>query len=117
MINLTHCDDGKGKCQSHEISISESDFYNPEHDVFSHNPFDITGYGATKEEAIEDFKRKFEYILAEWNAFEKYFAVRPYRSISLKSIALEKQFLPVLFFRKMLSLVIYLFKRSERRKV
>lgn len=71
MINLTHHDDGKGKFQSHEVSISESDFYNPEHDVFSHNPFDITGYGSTKEEAIEDFKRKFEYVLAEWNAFGK----------------------------------------------
>lgn len=71
MINLTHHDDGKGKFQSHEVSISESDFYNSEHDVFSHNPFDITGYGSTKEEAIEDFKRKFEYVLAEWNAFEK----------------------------------------------
>lgn len=71
MINLTHHDDGKGKWQSHEVSISESDFYNPEHNVFSHNPFDITGYGPTKEEAIEDFKRKFEYVLAEWNAFEK----------------------------------------------
>ena len=71
MINLTHHDDGKGKCQSHEISISESDFYNSEYDIFSHNPFDITGYGSTKEEAMEDFKRKFEYVLAEWNAFGK----------------------------------------------
>ena len=71
MINLTHHDDGKGKFQSHEVSISESDFYNPEYDVFSHDPFDITGYGSTKEEAMEDFKRKFEYVLAEWNAFEK----------------------------------------------
>lgn len=72
MINLIHHDDGKGKVQSHEISISESDFYyNPKYDVFSHNPFDITGYGSTKEEAVEDFKRKFEYVLAEWNAFGK----------------------------------------------
>lgn len=71
MINLIHHDDGKGKVQSHEISISESDFYNSEYNVFSHNPFDITGYGSTKEEAVEDFKRKFEYVLAEWNAFEK----------------------------------------------
>lgn len=71
MINLTHHDDRKGKFQSHEISISENDFYNSEHDVFSHNPFDIIGYGSTKEEAMEDFKRKFEYVLAEWNAFGK----------------------------------------------
>lgn len=71
MINLTHHNDGKGKDQSHEVSISESDFYNSEYNVFSHNPFDITGYGSTKEEAMEDFKRKFEYVLAEWNAFGK----------------------------------------------
>lgn len=71
MIYLTHHDDGKGKVQSHEVSISENDFYNSEYNVFSHNPFDITGYGSTKEEATEDFKRKFEYVLAEWNAFGK----------------------------------------------
>lgn len=71
MINLTHYDDGKGKCQSHEVSISETDFYNSEYEIFSRDPFDITGYGYTKEEAMEDFKRKFEYVLAEWNAFGK----------------------------------------------
>ena len=71
MINLTHYDDGKEKLQSHEISISETDFYNSEYDIFSHNPFAIIGYGSTKEEAMEDFKRKFEYVLAEWNAFGK----------------------------------------------
>ena len=38
--------------------------------LFSHNPFDITGYGSTKEEAIEDFKNKFKYIMNELRAFE-----------------------------------------------
>lgn len=71
MINLTHHDDGKEKAQSHEISISESDFYNSEYEIFSHDFFAIIGYGSTKEEAIEDFKRQFEYVLAEWNAFGK----------------------------------------------
>ena len=72
MINLIHHDDGKEKAQSHEISISESDFYcNPKYNLFSHDFFAITGYGSTKEEAMEDFKRKFEYVLAEWNAFGK----------------------------------------------
>lgn len=71
MINLTHYDDGKEKSQSHEISISETDYYNSEYDIFSHDPFAITGYGSTKEEAMEDFKRKFEYVLAEWNTFGK----------------------------------------------
>lgn len=69
MIYLTHHDDGKGKLQSHEISISETDFYNSEYDICSHNILAITGYGSTKEEAVEDFKRQFEYVLAEWNAF------------------------------------------------
>lgn len=71
MINLAHYNDGKEKSQSHEISISETDFYNSEYNVCSHNILDITGYGSTEEEAIADFKRKFEYVLAEWNAFGK----------------------------------------------
>lgn len=36
----------------------------------SYNPFDITGYGVTKEEAIEGFKNKFKYIMRELKAFE-----------------------------------------------
>lgn len=71
MINLTRYDDRKEKSQSHEISISEDAFYNSEYDIFSHDFFAITGFGSTKEEAMEDFKRKFEYVLAEWNAFGK----------------------------------------------
>ena len=58
MIEMTYHNDHKEKWQSHEISIREPDFYNAEENVWSHNPFDITGYGATKEEAIEDFKNK-----------------------------------------------------------
>lgn len=71
MIALTHYNDGKEKVQSHEIRVTESQFYNAEHDVFSHNPFDITGYGETKREAIENFKSKFDYIMRELHAFEK----------------------------------------------
>lgn len=71
MINLTHYNDGKKKSQSHEISISEDAFYNSEYDIFSHDLFAIAGFGSTKEEAMEDFKRNFEYVLAEWNAFGK----------------------------------------------
>ena len=70
MIEMTYHDDGKEKWQSHEISIREQDFYNTETDVWSHNPFNITGYGATKEEAIEDFKNKFKYVMRELKAFE-----------------------------------------------
>ena len=70
MIEVTHFDDKKGKLQSHEVSIIEYDFYNAEANVWSHNPFDICGYGETKEEAIEDFKKKFRYIMRELKAFE-----------------------------------------------
>lgn len=70
MIEMTYYDDCKEKWNSHEIEIRENDFYNAEIDIFSHNPFSITGYGATKEEAIEDFKNKFRYIMREWKSFE-----------------------------------------------
>ena len=70
MIEMTYHNDGKEKFQSHEIEIREDDFINSEYMLFSHNPFDITGYGATKEEAIEDFKNKFKYIMRELKAFE-----------------------------------------------
>ena len=72
MIKLAHHDDGKQKCQSHEITVLEnSTFYNNDFNVFSHDFFDICGYGSNKEEALKDFKRKFEYILNEWVAFGK----------------------------------------------
>ena len=70
MIELTRFDDKKGKSQSHEVAIIEHDFYNADGDVWSHNPFEIYGYGETKEEAIEDFKKKFRYIMRELKAFE-----------------------------------------------
>lgn len=70
MIKLTHNDDGKRKWKSHTISISEDDFKNYELGVYSHNPFEIEGYGATKEKALEDFMKKFKYIMEEWFAFE-----------------------------------------------
>ena len=38
--------------------------------MWSYNPFDMCGYGETKEEAIEDFKKKFRYIMRELKAFE-----------------------------------------------
>ena len=70
MIEMTYHNDGKEKFQSHEIEIRENEFIDSEYMLFSHNPFDITGYGATKEEAIEDFKNKFRYIMKELRAFE-----------------------------------------------
>lgn len=70
MIRMTHNNDGKQKYQSYTVTIKEDNFYCLDPVVFSHNPFDITGYGETKEEAIRDFKRKFEYVMAELRAFE-----------------------------------------------
>lgn len=70
MIEMTYYNDGKEQLQSHEIEIREDDFSDSEYMLFSHNPFDITGYGETKEEAIEDFKKKFKYIMEELKAFE-----------------------------------------------
>lgn len=72
MLRLSHYNDGKEKSQSHEVTISDVNrSYNAEHDIFSLNPFDITGYGATQEEALENFKEKIDYVLREWRAFEK----------------------------------------------
>ena len=70
MIEMLYHDDGKEKWQSHEIYIRENGFFNAEVDVWSHNPFNVIGYGATKEEAIEDFKNKFIYVVKELKAFE-----------------------------------------------
>ena len=69
-MKLQHYNDGKERFQSHEISIVEDNFYNKEYDILSYNPFDIVGYGATKEEAIEDFKKKFVFVMAELKSFE-----------------------------------------------
>ena len=71
MIEMVYHNDGKEKFQSHEISIRENGFFDAKVEgVWSHNPFNVTGYGATKEEAIEDFKNKFIYIVEELKAFE-----------------------------------------------
>ena len=73
MIELTHYNDHKEKWQSHEIELREKDFSIEIDDdvwVHSHNPFYITGYGATKDRAIEDFKKKFVYVMKELKAFE-----------------------------------------------
>lgn len=71
MIKMAYHNDGKQKCQSHEIYLKEDDFYNSEFGVFSHNPFETIGYGETKEKAVEDFKKRFQYVMSEWKTFEK----------------------------------------------
>lgn len=71
MLYLAHYDDGKKKYQSHEIYLLEKALYNSDINIFSINPFDICGYGETKEEAFEEFKRKYDYVLNELIAFGK----------------------------------------------
>ena len=70
-IKIAHYDDGKKKYQSHEIKLKEENFYNSEYDIFSHDIFDVTGYGETKEEALKDFMKKMNYIFEELKSLEK----------------------------------------------
>lgn len=53
-MTLVIYDDGKGKCQSWEVCLAEDG--NPHRMEF----FNIVGYGATKEEAIDEFKKEFK---------------------------------------------------------
>ena len=50
-MTLAIYDDGKGNCQSWEVGLME------ENDPFIYL---IKGYGATKEEAIDEFKKEFK---------------------------------------------------------
>lgn len=68
MIKLVWHDDGKKKCNSFEVYCKEADFYRADLDLYSRNPFEIMGYGATKEEATVDFTQKLEWVVKEWNA-------------------------------------------------
>ena len=70
-IELGYYNDGKDKWMSHEIMLADEDCYIECIDAMHYNPFEIVGYGNTKEEALEDFKKKFEYLMEELNAFSK----------------------------------------------
>lgn len=70
-MTLEHIDDYKAKWQSHEVSIKDEDFSNIDADFYSGDPFDIIGYGETKEDAYENFKEKFKKLMSIWNDFEK----------------------------------------------
>jgi hypothetical protein len=72
-MHLTHYDDGKDKFQSHEICLREDDNFNLKVNndyLCSHDLQDICGYGATKEQALEDFKYKFSAMMEEYKAIE-----------------------------------------------
>lgn len=70
-MTLEHIDDHKAKWQSHEVSIKHEDFTCIEDGLYSGDPFDIIGYGGTKEDAYENFKEKFKKLMSIWNDFEK----------------------------------------------
>ena len=71
MIQLTHYDDGKGKYQSHEVSLKVPHGVNNKklNSYIEYDFSEITGYGETKEEALNDFMKKFNYMLNEWQEF------------------------------------------------
>lgn len=67
---LAHYNDGKEKWQSHEVSLRESGQYDLSTDLYSLDVADITGYGSTKEEAIDDFKSKLKHIINKYKELE-----------------------------------------------
>lgn len=70
MLTVKYYNDGKGKWQSHEVCLEDTKSYYPDANVDSLNPLDIVGYGASKEEAYDDFIKKFEYVMDNLKAFE-----------------------------------------------
>lgn len=71
MIQLTHYNDGKEKHQSHEVSLKVPHGINSKrfNAYIEYDFSEITGYGETKEEALNDFMNKFNYMLDEWQTF------------------------------------------------
>lgn len=74
-MKIGHYDDGKGKHQSHEISlVKDSEYEVPERlrkeEIYNMDIFQLTGYGATKKEAIENFCNKAELIIDELEAMK-----------------------------------------------
>ena len=67
MIKILHHDDGKEKFQSHELYMKEDGFFHSDEveGLWSLNPFNVYGYGSSREEAFEDFKKKLEAVMKE----------------------------------------------------
>lgn len=66
MLELTHHNDGKCKSQSHTVGIVDKTEYGLE-------AFDLSGirgHGKTSEEALEDFKQKFDAEMKRLKSFE-----------------------------------------------
>ena len=64
LYRLVHHNDGKENWQSHEVYVQYIGDY--AEGVFTP---DINGYGATKEEAFENFKESFRKALRDLNDF------------------------------------------------
>jgi len=76
MLKLVHHDDGKGNYQSHCIYFEEflDDLLVKNFTNGSITGYDIGsafGYGSTKEEALENFKESFYWLLREYEAIGK----------------------------------------------
>jgi hypothetical protein len=71
MIEIAYRNDGKENFDSHEIFIKEKDVHYNEYGLWSHNPFNITGYGSNREEAFKDFVNKYSLVMKDLKAFEK----------------------------------------------
>lgn len=69
-IKLAHYDDGKQKCQSHEIYLREDIGVCYPYDLLSHDIFEARGYGATREEALNDLKNKLNFLFDELKILE-----------------------------------------------
>ena len=66
LMKIAHHNDGKGKSQSHTCYLFN--------DADRYHHFDLTniyGYGETKEEAIENLKKKLAYYFDELHALEE----------------------------------------------
>lgn len=70
-IELGYYNDGKDKLCSHEIGLANEYRYIEYINAFRYNPYEVIGCGNTKEEALEDFKNKFQYLMNELNAFSR----------------------------------------------
>ena len=77
---ITYNNDHKDKWQSHTVSFKDTDdisikfhqsFPDANGSVFGYGLEDIYGCGATKEEAIENFKIALGYLMDQLKAFEK----------------------------------------------
>ena len=70
MLLLQHYDDGRNNPQSHKVSFGKF-LYNKDAEELDkgktwvklerdgYNMFDLAGYGATRDEAVKDFEKKF----------------------------------------------------------